>query len=325
MSAAYDRLLDALGEHGSIVRANGTSAMVQCPAHDDRNPSLSVRRIEGSVLLHCHSGCHTDDVLAALGLTKTDLYDNPAGARYDYRDAAGKVLRTVHRSPQKDFRQSGDTKGRAPLYRLSVVTQAVQDGTTVYVCEGEKDVHAVESLGAVATTSPMGAGNAHRADWTPLAGAHVVLVPDRDDGGKRYASDVLALLDGKAASARVALPRVGNDAADHVAAGYGLEELEPAELPQLEEAGDTEADRFEAAAAFATAVERQAYDLRVREAARGKVAAEKAGAADLPSVVRLDRFLAVPDEPVRYRVAPLWPTQVAGWCCPPSTRQGRRR
>jgi len=144
----------------------------------------------------------------------------------------------VHRSPQKDFRQSGDTKGTAPLYRLSAVTQAVQDGTTVYVCEGEKDVHAVESLGAVATTSPMGASNAHRADWSPLHGAHVVLVPDRDQAGKRYASDVLALLDGLAASVRVALPKAGKDAADHVAAGHGLEELVPVELPAAEDDAD---------------------------------------------------------------------------------------
>lgn len=232
-ASAYERLLDALHEHGSTVKANGVSAVAQCPAHDDRNPSLSVRRIEGSVLLHCHAGCHVEDVLAALNLSAGDLYDERSGARYDYTDPAGKVLRTVHRSPLKDFRQSGDTKGTAPLYRLSAVTQAVQDGTTVYVCEGEKDVHAVESLGAVATTSPMGATNAHRADWTPLAGADVVVVADRDPAGKRYASDVLALLDGRAASVRVALPRVGEDAADHVAAGHGLDELEPVELEEL--------------------------------------------------------------------------------------------
>lgn len=229
-ATAYDRLLDALHEHGSRVRANGVSATAQCPAHDDRNPSLSVRPIEGSVLLHCHAGCRVDDILAGLKLGARDLYDEPAGARYNYTDPAGKVLRTVHRSPQKAFRQSGDTTGTPPLYRLPAVAQARQDGTTVYVVEGEKDVHALESVGAVATCSPMGASNAGRADWTPLTGAHVVLMPDRDQAGQRYASDVLAALDGKAASVRVALPKVGKDAADHVAAGYGLEELEPVEV-----------------------------------------------------------------------------------------------
>ncbi|MGZ4619458.1 MAG: hypothetical protein ACXV3F_12235 [Frankiaceae bacterium] len=36
--------------------------------------------------------------------------------------------------------------------------EAVKSGQPVYVVEGEKDVHSVEYAGAVATTSPMGAG-----------------------------------------------------------------------------------------------------------------------------------------------------------------------
>ncbi len=39
-----------------------------CPAHDDRNPSLSIRedKRDGTVLVHCHAGCDQLDVLAAL-------------------------------------------------------------------------------------------------------------------------------------------------------------------------------------------------------------------------------------------------------------------
>jgi hypothetical protein len=49
-----------------------------CPAHDDRSPSLSVREAdEGRVLLYCHAGCDTEDVLAAVGLTMTDLFAKP--------------------------------------------------------------------------------------------------------------------------------------------------------------------------------------------------------------------------------------------------------
>jgi hypothetical protein len=50
------------------------------PAHDDHNPSLSITEIDGSVLLFCHTGCQTEDVLAAAGLDKRDLYDEPHGA-----------------------------------------------------------------------------------------------------------------------------------------------------------------------------------------------------------------------------------------------------
>ena len=46
-----------------------------CPAHDDKNPSLSVRETpEGAVLLHCFSGCHVSEVLNALGLEMSDLF-----------------------------------------------------------------------------------------------------------------------------------------------------------------------------------------------------------------------------------------------------------
>jgi len=132
--SAYQQVLDALTEHGSTVRANGVSAMAQCPAHDDRDPSLSLRPIEGQALVHCFAGCDTADVLAALNLTMGDLYDEPKGATYRYDDG-----RVVHRSPSKRFRQSGQTKGTATLYRLSKVVGAVALGATVYVVEGEKD------------------------------------------------------------------------------------------------------------------------------------------------------------------------------------------
>jgi len=222
---AFERLLAALDAHGSKVTGSGSRRMAQCPSHEDRDPSLSVTAIEGQALIHCHAGCRTDDVLAAIGSVMGDLFDDPRGARYAYTDAAGTPTRFVHRTPDKAFKQSGDTKGRPQLYRLPAVIEAVTAGTTVYVVEGEKDVHALESLGAVATTSPMGAGNFGKVDASPLSGAHVVVVPDQDKEGRRYLDDALAVLDGLTASVRVARPKVGKDAADHVAAGRGLDEL----------------------------------------------------------------------------------------------------
>lgn len=37
-----------------------------CPAHDDREPSLSIRDADGKVLVRCHAGCDQRDVIAAL-------------------------------------------------------------------------------------------------------------------------------------------------------------------------------------------------------------------------------------------------------------------
>jgi hypothetical protein len=53
-----------------------------CPAHDDRTPSLSIRELEdGRVLLHDFGGCETGDVLAAIGMQFSDLFDGPLSHR----------------------------------------------------------------------------------------------------------------------------------------------------------------------------------------------------------------------------------------------------
>ncbi len=167
--SAYDRLVDRLRADGRKVKEGNRpgQARAQCPAHEDHAPSLSVTKIEGQVLVHCHAGCDAEDVTAALNLTMGDLFDEPSGAKYHYTDRAGTVLRTVTRTPDKHFKQSGQTKGSSTLYRLPEVVAAIEKGQTIYVVEGEKDVHALESVGAVATTAPMGASN-----WAKVDAAH---------------------------------------------------------------------------------------------------------------------------------------------------------
>lgn len=62
----------------SKVRGNGPGKwMACCPAHEDRTPSLSVRDADGRILLRCFGGCETGDVLAALGLSFSDLFAEP--------------------------------------------------------------------------------------------------------------------------------------------------------------------------------------------------------------------------------------------------------
>lgn len=231
---AYERLLELLRADGRrVIERRTGQAMAQCPGHDDRTPSLSVTRIEGRVLLHCHAGCATDDVLASLGWRLAELYDEPRGMTYDYLGEDGRVTRTVHRSPEKRIWQSGETQSRpTTLYRLPAVQAAVAAGQPVYVVEGEQDVHAIESLGVVATTAPMGAGNWGKVDVEPLRGARVVAIPDLDEAGQeKWAVDVAASLAGVAASVVWRRAKVGNDPADHVAAGHGLDEFELTETP----------------------------------------------------------------------------------------------
>ena len=67
-----DNLLQLLDR----VKPTGPGTWIAlCPAHNDRTPSLSIREPDGDrVLVHCHAGCEVQDVLAAVGLTFSDLY-----------------------------------------------------------------------------------------------------------------------------------------------------------------------------------------------------------------------------------------------------------
>lgn len=228
---ALDRLVDALTSHGSAVRHNGDQIMAQCPAHPDRNPSLSIRGSEGQALVYCFAGCSTPDVLAAVGLTNADLFDNRRGAIYRYDDG-----RIVKRSPDKRFRQSGNTKGSPQLYRAARLAE--QPESVVHLVEGEKDVHAVESIGGLATCNPMGSSNFDKVDVGPLRGRDVVAVVDRDAGGLKWAEQVRGRLVGYAASVAFVEAADGKDAADHVAAGHGLTDFAQHEPPVPIEDGE---------------------------------------------------------------------------------------
>ena len=46
---------------------------VRCPAHDDRTPSLSIRRGDRWWLTFCHAGCSTRAICAAVGLEVAEL------------------------------------------------------------------------------------------------------------------------------------------------------------------------------------------------------------------------------------------------------------
>ena len=74
-SSAYETVIDALAELGRVCRSGDSRATSRCPAHDDRNPSLSVRYTHGRVLIYCHAGCDARDVVAQLDLTMGDLFD----------------------------------------------------------------------------------------------------------------------------------------------------------------------------------------------------------------------------------------------------------
>ncbi|MBF0292851.1 MAG: DUF3987 domain-containing protein [Nitrospinae bacterium] len=77
--------------------------------------------------------------------------------------------------------------GKKPLYRKNEI--ALNPEVTVYVCEGEKCADALDGIGLVAVTSGS-SSSANSADWEPLKGRNVVIWPDSDEPGQRYADAV---------------------------------------------------------------------------------------------------------------------------------------
>lgn len=79
--------IDELLSHFDNPRKNGQGWMARCPAHDDRRPSLSISLTEdgSAILLHCHAGCRTEDVLAASGLSWKDLFLDGSNSRRSKR------------------------------------------------------------------------------------------------------------------------------------------------------------------------------------------------------------------------------------------------
>ncbi len=70
-SPVVERFLSRLDK----VRKSGAGWTAPCPAHDDRNPSLSVKEgANGCVLVKCFAGCSVDSICAALGLRMADLF-----------------------------------------------------------------------------------------------------------------------------------------------------------------------------------------------------------------------------------------------------------
>jgi len=236
--------------------------MALCPGHDDRQRSLSVTEVEGRILPHCFAGCQLLDILKPLGLQPQDLFLNGnhnarLGNRviettYDYTDASGEMLFQVVRYQPKHFTQRRpDGKGgwiwnlgkvKRVLYHLPEVIQAVQDGRTIFIAEGEKDVDNLQQLGLVATCNPMGAGKWQVSYSESLKGANVIIIVDKDPTGRNHAQQVARSLTGKASTIKL-LELPGDqvkDASDWIAAGGTREELERlvAEAPEFESAVD---------------------------------------------------------------------------------------
>lgn len=219
-----------------------------CPAHDDQTPSLSIREAnDGKVLLNCFAGCKTESIVAALDLTMADLMPDrlPTGSSsiptlqqtYNYQDEAGNLLFQVVRLKPKGFRQRRpDGQGgwhwkvkgvRVVPYRLPQLLAS--RSRVVFIVEGEKDVHSLESINCVAICNAGGALKWTKDHAVHLHGYKVVILPDNDEPGRQHAEQVAQSLEGIAETVKVVpLPglAVKGDVSDWITAGGRKDELD---------------------------------------------------------------------------------------------------
>ena len=244
---------------GNAKQVNG-NWLASCPVaghgrgNGDKNPSLSIKEDNGKLLFHCHGGCDQHSVFDAvrernllpalqrqeysLALIKGELMTMPTlEQEWEYKDEQGETLfvkrrfktntekgktYSLHKVDAAGNRKGSMTGARIVPYRLPELINAREAGRAIYLVEGEKAADALVSIGAIATTSHAGASH-WPADITQyFAGAVVIVVPDCDAPGWKYAKRVVEALLPVAKAIRVLdfnLPELGDDAYEWVADG----------------------------------------------------------------------------------------------------------
>lgn len=161
-------------------------------------------------------GCDTKNILAAVGLTEKDLFNNMQEkphvvAEYIYTDENKKPLYKVMRYEPKNFIQAKYNNGnwvfkmndvRYVLYNLPKVIES----DVVYFVEGEKDADNLNSIGLVATTTVSGASsfNKRALEYVKfLKNKQIFIIPDNDKAGYKYAENIKKALDGIATSVKI--------------------------------------------------------------------------------------------------------------------------
>lgn len=111
-----ERIHERAAALGLGPKPAGSGFSCRCPAHEDRNPSLSYSEgRDGRAVLHCHAGCEPAAVVEALGLTWGELMADappaPSAARKPARlfPSANAALSELRRS-------RGPEAGKWPYY-----------------------------------------------------------------------------------------------------------------------------------------------------------------------------------------------------------------
>lgn len=252
-TATHDPIALVLGRLVGAKQIGTQQWKARCPAHDDRDPSLSLGvGAKGQALLTCHAGCSLEAICDALNISVAELFPHSvrkskktgtASAEYIYRDEKGEPLYRVLRFNANQKRakyfvqERSDGRGgwirglgtaRKVLYRLHELSNA-DHNREVFLVEGEKCVEALEGVGLLASTNPGGAAGWRDCYADTLAGRTVIFLPDNDEGGRQHEAAVVPSLQTQGVQLKVLrLPGLadGEDVADWLQRGGTRQELD---------------------------------------------------------------------------------------------------
>lgn len=217
-------LASDFAQHIDGAKQHGEWWSGRCPAHDDKNPSLSWKDGEDGkpVIIKCHAGCSRNAILASLGMEdhpqKEALPSKKPNVAYPYYTVDGKYLAEKVRGYDDSGKHttrwrrrngkggfiSGRVKGELYLYGLPNLKN-MRDGDTVYIAEGEKDAETLRKHGLVAVSGPDGAGHdkfpQEAVKW--FAKKKVVIFQDNDEVGKAFAQEEAAAVSKVAESVKL--------------------------------------------------------------------------------------------------------------------------
>ncbi|GAB6167487.1 hypothetical protein JCM19992_34870 [Thermostilla marina] len=181
-----------------IVAALGLEMTDLMPSHDGSSKAAAGRTARTGSKPKGQTYSSADEALKAL--RKRHKQESAKWDYWEYYDAEGNPCGLVVRWDKPDgtkeirpiakyadgWRIAAMPEPR-PLYGLPELLTT--DGPVVVV-EGEKTAEAARQCGLTAVTSSGGSKAAKKTDWSPLAGRDVIILPDHDDAGERYADDV---------------------------------------------------------------------------------------------------------------------------------------
>lgn len=155
---------------------------------------------------------------------------------WNYLDENGQIIVKVSRHDTPDGKKylPFDIKQSeyvAPKIRSLYNIPGILKSDKVILVEGEKCAEALINQGMTATTAMSGANAIiDKTDWTPLKGKNIVIWPDNDEPGKKYAENAAMKLTslGIASLSILKVPQdkpEGWDVADGIIEGFNVQEF----------------------------------------------------------------------------------------------------